>query len=153
MPTVEMRNPNSGTFDEIEPDSADEDFEHEYEELCQKDGSANQSSGSSAQFAHLKESMNGPLPKANQTHQVSDGLNKDNFAAQIQPNQAHQTQVRLPTTFIPRETSICASQDSAFYNNDPAKGETSQDGNNPMNNSQVMLQSQNADEFSYDRTQ
>ena len=34
MPSVEMKNPSSGTFDEIEPDSADEDFEHEYEELC-----------------------------------------------------------------------------------------------------------------------
>ena len=34
MPAVELRNPRSGQFDEIEPDSADEDFEHEYEELC-----------------------------------------------------------------------------------------------------------------------
>lgn len=34
MPKVELKNPRSGMFDEIEPDSADEDFEHEYEELC-----------------------------------------------------------------------------------------------------------------------
>ena len=39
MPSVEMKNPTSGMFDEIEPDSCDEDFEHEYEELCQKEGS------------------------------------------------------------------------------------------------------------------
>lgn len=34
MPTVQQRDAKSGQFEEIEPDSADEDFDHEYEELC-----------------------------------------------------------------------------------------------------------------------
>ena len=34
MPKVNQRDPKSGQFDVIDPDSADEDFEHEYEELC-----------------------------------------------------------------------------------------------------------------------
>ena len=65
MASVEMKNPRSGMFDEIEPDSADEDFEHEFEELCHKGGSVDSSSRSSNQFAHLKESLQGPLPKGN----------------------------------------------------------------------------------------
>ena len=44
MPEVDRRGPRSGLFDEIEPDSADEDFEHEYEELCQKHEDALQGS-------------------------------------------------------------------------------------------------------------
>ena len=47
MPAVEMKDPRSGMFDEIEPDSADEDFEHEFEELCHKDESVDRSSQSS----------------------------------------------------------------------------------------------------------
>jgi len=58
MPAVDMKDPRSGMFDEIEPDSCDEDFEHEFEELAQQCGSNNTSSESSNQFAHLKE----PLP-------------------------------------------------------------------------------------------
>lgn len=60
MPKVQQRDPKSGLFDEIEPDSADEDFEHEFEELCQnnvpgaKDDSDSEESG---QFAHLKDDI------------------------------------------------------------------------------------------------
>lgn len=114
-----MKNPRSGLFDEIEPDSCDEDFEHEFEELNQRNGS-DDSSNESNQFAHLKEPLPSQQVRANQTHQV-DGVNRDNFAAQICLSPTQQTTVRLPTTFIPRETSICASQDSAFYNNDPIR--------------------------------
>ena len=49
MPEVRQRDPKSGTFDEVEPDSCDEDFEHEYEELCGRDSDSNDSS----KFAHL----------------------------------------------------------------------------------------------------
>ena len=31
---------------------------------------------------------------------------------------------RLPTMFVPREQSICISQDSMYYNNDGARGDT-----------------------------
>ena len=65
MPDVEKKDPRSGMFDEIEPDSADEDFEHEFEELCQRNDSDSQSSRSSGQFAHLKESLKGPVTKGN----------------------------------------------------------------------------------------
>jgi len=34
MPEVSQRDPKSQQFDEIEPDSCDEDFQHEYTELC-----------------------------------------------------------------------------------------------------------------------
>ena len=44
MPAVSLKNPRSGLFDEVEPDSADEDFEHEYEELCGKQNSDDSSS-------------------------------------------------------------------------------------------------------------
>ena len=47
MPKIEMKDPRSGMFDEIEPDSADEDFEHEFEELCQKNNSDDTGSHSS----------------------------------------------------------------------------------------------------------
>ena len=49
MPHVRQREPNGGNFEEVEPDSCDEDFEHEYEELIGRDSN----SGSSNQFAHL----------------------------------------------------------------------------------------------------
>jgi len=69
MPKVNLRDPKSGEFDNVEPDSADEDFEHEYEELClnQNDRS---SSNSSHNFDHLKETIQvGPIAgKGNQTH-------------------------------------------------------------------------------------
>lgn len=58
MPEVERRGPCSGLFDEIEPDSADEDFEHEYEELCNKHDAMHGSNDENAfddQFAHLEE--------------------------------------------------------------------------------------------------
>ena len=58
MPEVESRGPRSGMFDEIEPDSADEDFEHEYEELCNKHD-AMHGSNDEDQFAHLEEKGSG----------------------------------------------------------------------------------------------
>ena len=60
-----MKDPRSGMFDEIEPDSADEDFEHEFEELCQKNNSDDTSSHSEGQFDHLKDSLKGLPNKGN----------------------------------------------------------------------------------------
>ena len=54
MPKVHQRDPTSGMFEDVEPDSCDEDFEHEYEELVGRQSDSN----SSIQFAHLKEEAN-----------------------------------------------------------------------------------------------
>ena len=57
-------------FDEVEPDSADEDFEHEYEDICQKNNPDNDlESNDSNQFAHLAEVVRGQDAKVNQTEQ------------------------------------------------------------------------------------
>ena len=128
MPMVRQRDPKSGDFDEVEPDSCDEDFQHEFEELNARDNS--DSGEDDGNFAHLPSRGGG---KGNRTHQVSDGLNRDNFAAQIATSQDN-LKVRLPTTFQPRDTSICVSQDSAFYNHDPAKSQ-----NDERDTSQVLL--------------
>ena len=77
MPVVEQRDPQSGSFEEIEPDSADEDFDHEYEEMCAINGYNNKSQ--SDLFAHLDDKVE--KDKTNKTHQVTSGKNKDNFAA------------------------------------------------------------------------
>ena len=76
MPKVIQRDPKSGQFDVIDPDSADEDFEHEYDELCQNNNSDRGSDNSSQQqFAHLPENsaiasvLSGG--RANQTYQVT----------------------------------------------------------------------------------
>ena len=58
MPKVDLKDPKSGQFDMIEPDSCDEDFEHEYEALCEK------SSNNSGQFAHLADDLD-VEPRAN----------------------------------------------------------------------------------------
>ena len=87
IPKVNMREPKSGDFDVIDPDSDDEDFDHEYRELYQQDNNNgdSDSDASSPNFDHLKESIQQIKPdgKGNQTHQVNDGMNRDNFAAQI----------------------------------------------------------------------
>ena len=57
MPSVEQKDPKSGMFDEIEPDSADEDFDHEYEELCANNGYNDKSSNESGQFDHLNDEV------------------------------------------------------------------------------------------------
>ena len=62
MPKVDQRDPKSGMFDEIEPDSADEDFQHEYDELCgdrviNRQDVDDSSERTDDQFAHLKDDI------------------------------------------------------------------------------------------------
>ena len=76
--------PKSGDFDNVEPDSCDEDFEHEFEELCgRQDSDKNQS----VLFGHLNEpsSLKGQDPIRDSMHQVSGGKNSDNLSVPIQP--------------------------------------------------------------------
>ena len=87
MPKVNQRDPKYGDFDAIELDSADEDFEHEYDELAINpipvtniDDSELESAG---QFDHLKSSIEAkPGQPINYTH-ANDSKYKDNFAALI----------------------------------------------------------------------
>ena len=56
MPVVDLKNPKTDNFDEIEFDSDDEDFAHEYEELIGRK-SSNDDSSHNENFSHLKETF------------------------------------------------------------------------------------------------
>ena len=56
IPRVNMREPKSGDFDVIDPDSDDEDFDHEYRELYQKDNNKGDSD-SDASYTQLMFSI------------------------------------------------------------------------------------------------
>ena len=43
MPSVHQRDPKCGMFEDVEPDSCDEDFEHEYEELVGRNSDSSSS--------------------------------------------------------------------------------------------------------------
>ena len=114
-----MKEPTCGEFDDISIDSEDEDFEHEYIEIknqefqCEFDTDENGS-----QFALLKDEnslLQTPSPKQNAT-------SNDTMVNSAASNP------RLPTTFIPRQSSVIMSEGSQFYNHDPDKDEgTSQE--------------------------
>ena len=57
MPKVNQREPDSGQFDLVDPDSCDEDWQHEYVELQTNDN--DNSSSDSNQFSHLIETSAG----------------------------------------------------------------------------------------------